>query len=80
VKTGSLSPILSRTRTLLKLIAGFALLVIGGVLSIPGIPGPGILLIIAGLWLLRDHFPWAGKALAWAKERMEQLRRRRSRV
>jgi hypothetical protein len=80
VKTGSLPPIISRTRTLLKLMAGFVLLVIGGVLSIPGIPGPGIVLILVGLWLLRDHFSWARKALVWAKERIERLRRRNNRA
>jgi len=55
--------------------AGFALLIAGAVLSVPGVPGPRILVILLGLWLLRDHFAWARKSLAWCKRRLARLRR-----
>ena len=54
----------------MKMVAGFCLLVVGGVLSFPGVPGPGIVIILLGLWLLADHFIWAGKAYAWAARKI----------
>ena len=42
-----------------RLLGGFALLGAGLVLAIPGIPGPGIVLIAGGLWLLSERFAWA---------------------
>jgi hypothetical protein len=64
-----------RLRTIFKLTAGFALLIAGGVLALPGVPGPGFVLILLGLVLLADHFVWAKNALAWARKRVDQLRR-----
>ena len=42
-----------------RIAAGFALLVAGGVLALPGVPGPGIVLVLLGLTLLSPHFAWA---------------------
>jgi hypothetical protein len=50
-----------------RLAAGFALLIAGSVLAIPGIPGPGVPIIVAGLVLLSDRFVWAGRSLAWLR-------------
>ena len=63
-------------KTVLRVIAGFVLLIVGALLSLPGVPGPGIVIIILGLWLLSAHFEWARKALAWAKEKAERLKER----
>jgi len=57
-----------------KVIAGFVLLGLGGVLALPGIPGPGIVLALLGLLLLSSRFSWAGKALAWLRRRTEAVR------
>ena len=65
-----------RLWTVDRLCAGFGLLLLGGLLSLPGVPGPGILLIALGLWLLSSHFVWARKTLSWVKRRIVQLRRR----
>src|SRR5687767_14535857 len=43
----------------LKVGTGFLLLVVGGVLAIPGVPGPGFLVLFAGLALLSAEFVWA---------------------
>jgi len=59
----------------LRILAGFALLIVGGVLSLPGVPGPGIAIILLGLWILSDHFTWAKRAIAWVKERTAWFRR-----
>ena len=57
-----------------KVLIGFALLIVGGVLAIPGVPGPGIPIILLGLWVLSDHFAWARRSLAWVKQRAARYR------
>jgi len=56
--------------------AGFPLLVIGLILAIPGVPGPGIPLILFGLVLLSARFAWAKRVLEWAKRKWSQVRPR----
>lgn len=46
---------------LCRIICGIALLLLGLVLSMPGIPGPGIVLVVLGLGVLSHHFSWAEK-------------------
>lgn len=58
----------------LKVLSGFALLLVGTVLALPGVPGPGIPIVLLGLWLLRDRFTWARRAFAWTKEKAGRLR------
>ncbi len=65
-----------RVRTVAIVVAGFVLVAIGLVLSIPGIPGPGLVLILLGLALLSRRFVWARKVLAWARSRVGVLRRK----
>ena len=51
---------------------GFTVLAVGLVLLIT--PGPGLLVIIAGLAILAHEFAWAAKALDKAKSRAAQAR------
>jgi Putative transmembrane protein (PGPGW) len=46
-------------------LAGFAMLVL---------PGPGILVIIAGLAILATEYVWAQRALNFAKQKAEQAK------
>lgn len=51
-----------------------AIAVIGGLLILAGLvlmilPGPGLLLVIAGLAVLASEFAWASSALAMAKRK-----------
>ncbi len=69
---------LARLHIGLKVTAGFLLLIVGGILAIPGVPGPGILVIILGLVLLSDHFEWARKSLHWAREKAKRVTKRPS--
>ena len=59
-----------KTATLwvLRRLAGVLLIVVGLVLSIPGVPGPGLVLVFAGLTLL-GYGPQARAFLrsAWAR-------------
>ena len=51
---------------------GFAVLAVGLVMLIT--PGPGLLVIIAGLAILAHEFSWAATALEKVKERAAQAR------
>lgn len=64
----------SAARRAVKVLCGFAALIAGGVLALPGIPGPGIPLILLGLWLLHDHFEWARRSFAWLRKRTAAFR------
>ncbi|MGY1640580.1 PGPGW domain-containing protein [Geodermatophilus sp. SYSU D00703] len=51
--------------------------VLGGVLTLAGIallvlPGPGFVLVAAGLAVLATRFPWAKKPLDYAKDKAKQ--------
>jgi hypothetical protein len=69
----------SRPTRALKLVSGFALLIVGGVLALPGVPGPGIPIILLGLWVLSDHFAWPKGRLPGFTERTARLRRNQGR-
>jgi uncharacterized protein (TIGR02611 family) len=42
-----------------RVVVGIALLLVGGVLALPGIPGPGLVVIFGGLSVLSTEFHWA---------------------
>lgn len=63
-------------RKVLRMSLGFFLLGAGAVLSLPGVPGPGIAVIVLGLIILREHFGWARRMLDWARMKAEKLRER----
>lgn len=55
---------------------GFSLLIAGLALSLPAVPGPGLLLIIAGLAVLSTEFRWAQRLATKLKRRIAGLRDR----
>jgi hypothetical protein len=59
----------SLLKKVFRLALGFGLLIIGAVLALPAVPGPGIPLMLLGLWILSGHFAWARKILAWARQK-----------
>jgi uncharacterized membrane protein len=61
-----------------RVIAGFLLLIAGLVLAVPGIPGPGLAVMLVGLILLAEHFHWARRAVDWLKLQRERLRSKKS--
>ena len=51
------------------LVLGISIMVVGGLLSLPGVPGPGILIFFFGLVILSSEFAWAHRV----REPMEKF-------
>jgi uncharacterized protein (TIGR02611 family) len=47
------------TKRVLRITSGIVLLLVGLVMMVPGIPGPGLLLVFLGLSILAVDFVWA---------------------
>ncbi len=64
--------------------AALALIVFGLVLSIPGVPGPGLLIVLVGVFVLLPESRWLRKKFAALKRRYPKLfhpiERRRARA
>lgn len=60
------------TKRIVVTTVGIALVVLGIVLSLPLVPGPGFLLMLAGLGVLATDYDWAKDALAWAKDKYKK--------
>jgi len=58
----------------LRLVLGCGLLVVGAILALPLVPGPGIALMALGLLILRRDLPWAHRLLEWSKQKWEAVR------
>ena len=67
----SLDP-LKQAKRLVKVVVGFTLLVVGGIMLIA--PGPGIPAIIFGLALLAAEFVWARRLLNRIREQGDKLK------
>ncbi len=66
----------SRLKKIARITAGFVLIPIGLLLSIPGVPGPGLAIVFFGLVLLSEHFEWAQRAVVWCKAKFNKLLKR----
>lgn len=60
-------------KRILRITAGFVLLLLGAIMMLPGIPGPGFLLVLAGLGILAIDFVWAHRLKTHLKDRAEKL-------
>lgn len=58
------------------MVVGIALVMVGIFLSLPGIPGPGIVVVILGLGLLSSEFHWADRLYSRIKKTGQALVRR----
>src|SRR5262244_2233855 len=56
----------SGMKAILTLVAGWLLVVTGVLLLF--LPGPGILVLLAGVGLLARRYHWAQRALHWTRE------------
>ncbi len=63
---------------LCRIIFGFLLLGVGIFLSLPGVPGPGIVVIVLSFGILSRDFHWAARAQAYVHRKWQQLRDRKT--
>ncbi len=61
-------------RRIFRITSGFLLILAGLVLALPGVPGPGFVLVFLGLVLLSEHFHWAKRASEWVKRKAAQAK------
>lgn len=59
-----------------RVVLGIVLLVVGAVLALPLVPGPGIPLAFVGLTLLGYEFEWARRLRGRVHAEIERLARR----
>lgn len=71
-------PIIRHTVRVGRVVFGCLLLVGGAVLALPGVPGPGIVLVVGGLALLSDEFPWARRWHERIRDGMHRITRRQN--
>ena len=60
--------------------AGFAVMLTGLILSLPFVPGPGLLLVAIGLGMLALEFAWAERLLARILQQLEGAGERAARA
>jgi hypothetical protein len=60
-------------KRLLRWVLALTLIVVGLVLSIPGIPGPGLLIVLIGVFVLLPESRWLRKKYAALKRRFPRL-------
>ena len=63
-------------KRVILIVVGFTLLVGGLVMSVPLVPGPGLLLVVGALVILATEFVWARRLLERVKEQGSWLRDR----
>src|SRR5437773_9665331 len=56
---GRMKRLLEHTKRIIRITGGIVVIVVGIILSVPGVPGPGLLVIFAGLSILAVDFVWA---------------------
>jgi uncharacterized protein (TIGR02611 family) len=59
----------SHTKRIIVTVIGLGLIALGIVLLV--LPGPGILVVIAGMAVLSSEFDWAQDALAWLRQKYQ---------
>jgi uncharacterized protein (TIGR02611 family) len=59
-----------------RIVVGLVLLVVGGVLALPLVPGPGLLVMAIGVGLLSHEFEWARRLREWVQTGVDRLRSR----
>jgi uncharacterized protein (TIGR02611 family) len=59
-----------------RIVVGIVLLVVGGVLALPLVPGPGLLVMAIGVGLLSHEYEWARRLREWVQAEVARLRSR----
>ncbi len=65
--------LIHHTKRVLRITGGILLLIVGLFLMIPGIPGPGFLLILLGLSILAVDFVWAHQLNTYLRSKADKV-------
>lgn len=65
--------LIHHTKRVLRITSGVVLLLLGVIMMVPGVPGPGFLLVIAGLSILAIDFVWAHRLKTHLKDRADKV-------
>jgi uncharacterized protein (TIGR02611 family) len=68
--------VLQHTVRATRIVIGLVLIVLGALLSLPLVPGPGLLLVFGGLTVLSSEFEWARRWKAYLHDQFVRLTRR----
>jgi uncharacterized protein (TIGR02611 family) len=58
-----------------RIVLGAVLVLLGIVLALPLVPGPGVLFIFGGLTVLSTEFDWARRLSDWLRATFRRMRR-----
>lgn len=64
---------LHHTKRVLRITGGVLLLLVGLFFMIPGVPGPGFVLVLLGLSILAVDFVWAHRLKTHLKTRSDNM-------
>ena len=56
-----------------RIVLGIALVLIGLVLALPLVPGPGILVMFGGVCVLSAEFEWARRLRDWMRANVRRV-------
>jgi hypothetical protein len=59
-----------------RIVVGILLLLLGAFLALPGVPGPGLLVVFGGLTVLAAEFAWAERLRDRMRDGYHRLTRR----
>ena len=65
--------LIHHTKRVLRITSGIVLLVVGVIMMIPGVPGPGFLAVILGLSILAVDFVWAHRLKTHLKDQAGKM-------
>jgi drug/metabolite transporter (DMT)-like permease len=65
--------LIHHTKRVLRITGGILLLLLGLVMMVPGIPGPGFLLILLGLSILAVDYVWAHRLNVYLKDKAAKV-------
>jgi len=65
--------LIHHAKRVLRITSGIVLLVLGVIMMVPGVPGPGLLLIFFGLSILAVDFVWAHRLKTHLKTQTDKV-------
>ena len=65
--------LIHHTKRVLRITGGILLLIVGLILMVPGVPGPGLLLIFLGLSILAVDYVWAHRLNTYLKGKVDKV-------